>query len=135
MAQKLSIILQHASYEKLHLAAALAATSAAMGTEVHLFLSHEALVSYVENGWTAARPGFSNPDVNRRYEEWIERGSVPDAVSLLNRGRELGSVKIYGCSETVKLFHLTVQRTCKLDAILGYTTFLQVSEDARLLVI
>jgi peroxiredoxin family protein len=132
---KLALILQHASYEKFHLAATLAATTTAMGGEVHIFLSHEALFSFVDGKLDEAKPCFQSEKINRKYTEWLEDGKISGASALFIKAQKLGSIKFYGCSESVQLFHLGTEYTKKLDAVVGYTTFLDLASDARLLII
>lgn len=132
---KLALILQHASYEKLHLAATLAATTTAMGGEVHIFLSHEALLSFVKNKLDESKPCFQSDKINQKYTELLEDEKIPKASGLFKKAQKLGLVKFYGCSESVQLFHLGREYTKKLDAVIGYTTFLDIATDAKLLVI
>jgi peroxiredoxin family protein len=133
--QKLAIILQQTSYEKLHLAATLTATAATMGGEVHIFLSQEALLNFVENKFDEAKPHFQSDALNKQYIELLEDGKTPKVTDLFKRAQKFGLVKFYGCSETVQLFHLGTDYTKKLDAVIGYTTFLDIASDAKLLVI
>src|SRR5574341_1445103 len=132
---KLALILQHASYEKLHLAGTLAATTAALGGEVHIFLSHEALLSFVENKLDEARPHFESQKINQKYVDLLEDGKIPKAGDLFKKAQELGSVKFYGCSESVQLFRLRSEHTKKLDAVIGYSTFLDIASDAKLVIV
>lgn len=133
--QKLALIFQHASYEKFHLAATLAATTAAMGGEVHIFLAHEALLAYVDNKEDHVPPHFSTPDFNLRYQDCLEDGKISTPSSLFHKAQELGSVKIYGCSESVNLLKIGPEKTKKLAGIIGYTTFLALASDAKLMAI
>ena len=133
--KKLCIILQHSSYEKWHLAATLAATTTAMNGEAHLFLSHEALLAYVEDKIDQAKPQFENPELNQNYLDFMEDGKIPTISFLLKKAQELGTVKFYGCSESAQLFRLNSDLKKKLDAVIGYTMFLDIASDGRLLTI
>lgn len=113
----------------------MAATTAAMGGEVHIFLAQEALLHYVQEKFDEARPQFSSDALNQKYVLLLEEGKIPKPGDLFKRAKELGSVKFYGCSETVQLFRLTREYVQKLDAVIGYTTFLDIASDARLIVI
>ncbi len=132
---KLALILQTHSYEKWHLAGTLAATTVAAGGEAHLFLAQEALLKYLDSSMDEASPSFQSQDLNEKYIHFLEDGKIPKPGSLFKKAKELGNIKIYGCSESVKLFHLESKLTQKLDAILGYTTFLDIASDAKLIVI
>lgn len=132
---KLAFILQTSSYEKWHLAGTLAATTVATGGEAHLFLAQEALFNYLKEMMDNALPTFQSEELNQKYIRLLEDGKIPKPSSLFKRAKELGNIKIYGCSESVKLFHLESRLTQKLDAIIGYTTFLDIASDSKLIVI
>lgn len=133
--QKLCLILQYSSYEKWHLAATLAATTTAMNGEVHVFLSHEALLAFVEDKFDETKPQFQTVEFNKKYLDLLEDDKIPKISFLLKRAQELGTVKIYGCSESAQLFRLGADQKKKLDAVIGYTTFLDIARDGKLIVI
>ncbi|MBI1870392.1 MAG: hypothetical protein HYS07_04275 [Chlamydiae bacterium] len=132
---KLALLIQHASYEKWHLAATLAATTTAMGGEVHIFLSHEALISFVQEEMDLAPPQFANKKINECYQTFLEEEKISKPTNLFKRAKELGPLKFYGCSESVKLFRLQAEYTKKLDGVIGYMTFLDIASDGRFIVI
>ena len=133
--KKLAIIVQSSSYNKLHLMATLVATAVAMQGEAHLFLTYDALYRYVTGTLDEAKPNLDDEKMNKIYEGGIDDGRIPSITDLLRQAREMGIVKVYGCSQSTALLRLDSQLTEKLDGVIGYTTFLISALDARLVVL
>ena len=133
--KKLAIIVQGSSYNKLHLMTTLVATAVAMQGEAHLFLTYDALLRYVSGTLDEAKPSLEDGKMNKIYQEGIEDGRIPSITDLLRQAREMGVVKIYGCSQSTALLRLDSKLTEKLDGVIGYTTFLISALDAKLVVI
>ncbi|MDP3980396.1 MAG: hypothetical protein Q8Q33_03160 [Chlamydiota bacterium] len=103
--------------------ATMIATTVALGAKAYLFLAHEALLDFVEEKIDQSPVGFQRPDVHEKYKHAIDMGKITAPSKLLKQSRELGSVSIYGCSESAKLFRLSSSNAKNLDGIIGYTTF------------
>ncbi len=133
--KKLAVIVQGSSYDKLHLMATLVATAVSMNGEALLFLSYDALKRYVEGTLDEAKPSLDDPDMNALYESGIEDGRIPSITDLLRQAKEMGHVKVYGCSQSVAFLRLDPKLTEKLDGVVGYTTFMTTALDAKLIVL
>ena len=133
--KKLAIIVQGSSYNKLHLVVTLVATAVAMKGEAHLFLTFDALRRYVTGTLDEAKPNLDDDEMNRLYREGIEDEKIPSITDLLRQAKEMGTVKIYGCSQSTAFLRLDAELTKKLDGVIGYTTFLTSAMDAKLIVI
>ncbi len=133
--KKIAIIVQGSSYDKLHLAATLVGTMVALGGEAHLFLTYDALTRYVTGTLDEAKPALDDEKMNERYAEGVDDGRIPSITDLLRQAREMGQVKVYGCSQSVAFLKLDPKLFDKLDGVIGYTTFLTSALDARLVVI
>ena len=133
--KKLAIIVQGSSYDKLHLMATLVGTAVSLGGEAELFLTYDALTRYVNGTLDEAKPALDDDAINQKYIEGIEDGRIPSITDLLRQAKEMGNVKIYGCSQSVAFLRLDSKLTQKLDGIVGYTTFLTSALDAKLVVI
>lgn len=133
--KKLAIIVQGSSYDKLHLMATLVATAVSMDGEAHIFLTYDALTRYVNGTLDEARPSLDDEKMNETYQAGIEEGRIPSITDLLRQARDMGKVKIYGCSQSVAFLKLDPKLTQKLDGVVGYTTFLTSALDAKLIVL
>ena len=133
--KKLAILVQGSSYDTLHLMATLVATAVSMDGEAHLFLTYDALLRYVNGTLDEAQPALDDKKMNDLYTNGIEDGRIPSITDLLRQAREMGHVKIYGCSQSVAFLRLDSKLTEKLDGVIGYTTFLTSAMDAKLVVL
>ena len=133
--KKLAILVQGSSYDKLHLMATLVATAVSMDGEAHLFLTYDALLRYVSGTLDEAEPALDDKTMNDLYTNGIEDGRIPSITDLLRQAREMGHVKVYGCSQSVAFLRLDPKLTEKLDGVIGYTTFLTSAMDAKLVVL
>jgi len=133
--KKLSIIVQGSSYDKLHLMATLVATAVSIDGEANLFLTYDALDRYVNGTLDETKPGLDDEKMNARYADGIDDGRIPSITDLLRQAKEMGNVKVYGCSQSVAFLRLDPKLTQKLDGVVGYTTFLTSAMDAKLVVI
>ncbi len=132
---KLALIVQSGSYNRLHLMTTLIATSVAMGWEASALLTYDALHRYVTDTMDEAKPSLDDPEINQIYADGIHHGTIPSIQDLLDQCKRNGSVKLYGCSQSVMMLRLTMEQQQKLDGVIGYTTFLTSAIDARLIVI
>ena len=126
----IAIFIQHSHYEKFHLMASLIATTISLDAEAFVYLSHEALLDYLENKMDDAPSQFQKPELCRI----LETGKITAPSKLLKQAKRLGKVHIYGCSESAKLLHIPSEKTKELDGVVGYTTFLQLISDAKWIV-
>lgn len=133
--KKLAIIVLGSSYDKLHMMATLVATAVSMDGEAHLFLTYDALNRYVTGTLDEAKPALDDSKMNELYTGGIEDGRIPSITDLLRQAKEMGSVKVYGCSQSVAFLRLDSKLTEKLDGVVGYTTFLTSAMDAKLIVL
>ena len=133
--KKLAIIVQGSSYDKLHLMATLVATAVSMNGEAHLFLTYDALNRYVHGTLDEAKPALDDEKMNTLYESGVEDGRIPSITELLRQAREMGQVKVYGCSQSVAFLRLDAKLTEVLDGVIGYTNFLTSAMDAKLIVL
>jgi len=133
--KKLAIIVQGSSYDKLHLMATLVATAVSMNGEAHLFLTYDALNRYVHGTLDEAKPALDDEKMNALYESGVEDGRIPSITELLRQAKEMGQVKVYGCSQSVAFLRLDSKLTEKLDGVVGYTTFITSAMDAKLIVL
>ena len=133
--KKIAIIARGSSYDKLHLMATLVATAVSLDGEASVFLTYDALIRYVNGTLDEAKPALDDDKMNAIYTEGIEEGRIPSITDLLRQAKEMGNVKIYGCSTSVAFLRLDSKLTKKLDGVIGYTTFLTSALDAKLVVI
>ncbi len=132
---KIAIIVQDSSYNRLHLMATLVGTAAALKWEAIVFLTFGALQRYVDGTMDEAAVTLGDSSINEMYQDGIEDGKIPSVTQLMEQAKELGVVKVYGCSQSTALLRLEPAQTEKLEGVVGYTTFVTAAMDAKLVVL
>ena len=131
---KLALLVQSGSHNRLHAMVSLTSTAVAMGGEVHIFLTHEALKAYLTGTLDEAAPDFSDPEYQDFYQEAVELERTPNLSELLEESCARGPVKIYGCQASIALWRgYSTEALNKLEAIIGHTTFLKIATGKQLL--
>jgi predicted peroxiredoxin len=117
------------TYEQLHTMVGLVATAASMNWEAHVFLTYGALYRYVHAEMSEAEVGITTPVVKKAYQRGIDAGRIPDLDELLDEARELGGerIKLYGCTTSIKLLHLTPKVPEQVDSLLAHGSFMQLA--------
>ena len=136
-ARKLCILCHGSSFDKLHTIIGMTATAASMGMEAHLFLTYGALWRVAKGTLDEAEPAHDDAEVNILYQRAIDGGVLPSLEDLLNSAREIGKVRLYACTTSIKVLRLTPDELSKVDAPMGHATFLEMASqpDARLVVV
>ena len=121
----LALMLQAGDHRHLHAFVSLVATAAASGRRVHVFLTHEALHSFLTDVMDESPTGYST-DYSAIYDRARDDGRIPELEDLLFKARRTGKVRLYGCSASIALRQgYSEEELSRLDGIVGHTTFLR----------
>lgn len=128
MPNRLSLLCVSGSREKMQMAAMVAATAGALGTEVIVFLSMNAL-GYFVRGEPPKAP--AEGDMGRLMVE----KNVPSFRHLFEQAKDLGGARLYACSMAMDLLDLEESRleSC-IDGPMGMTRFLTDATGGQILV-
>lgn len=130
--RKMAILAHSGTYDHLYQVAALAASGAAMGFEVHLFLSFWALRRLVKGdadevdvpAYAAAHRG--------QLEKGRREARIQPLRKMLDDARAVGPVRVYACSTSMKLFSISEAEARKVaDQVLGTAAFLDRTQGAE----
>lgn len=126
MAKKIHIICVSGTREKLQMAAMIASVGAALGDEVSVFFSMNAMMYFVQ-GHSAEAP------VEGEFGALMGKG-VPPFKQLFKQAAELGDAKLLPCSMALDLLKITKdQLDPEFGPPTGLTRFLSDAEGAQLL--
>jgi len=133
MSEKLAMILESGTTDKLMAASILAAGAAAMGKEVTVFLTF--------GGLNAFRKGAENapmvmPDefagMEAQMAQIMQAKQVPHWLKNFKDAKEIGEVHLYACGATMDMFDLKREDLEPLvEEVVGVATFIQKSEGAQ----
>ena len=85
---------------------------------------------------TEAEVAIRTPEVREKFIRGIDSGRIPDLDELFEEAREVGGdkVKLYACTTSVKLLQIPPDKLTEFDGMLGHASFLQIAQDAKLMV-
>lgn len=127
MSQKISIICVSGTREKLQMAAMIASVAAAIGSEVSVFLSMNALPYFVKGHAVDA------PAEGELGALMAQKG-VPPFRQLFKQAVELGDAKLLPCSMALDLMKITKDELDpEVGPPTGLTRFLSDAEGGQLL--
>ncbi len=128
MSERLSFLCVSGTREKIQMAAMAAATAAAGGTEVLVFLSMNALGYFV-------RGDTRNPPAEGEIGELMEEKNVPPFRRLFEQAKDLGGAQLYACSMALDVLGIDEDRLEPfIDGPMGLTRFLSDAAGGRILV-
>lgn len=130
--RKMALLAHSGTYDHLYQAVALAASGAAMGFEVHIFLSFWALRRLVKGD----EDEVDVPAYAGAHRDQLERGRkearIPPLRKMLEDAKAVGPVWVYACSTSLKMFGLTEADARKVaDQVIGTAAFLDRAQGAE----
>jgi peroxiredoxin family protein len=136
MSNKLCIYAKGDSFDRLHTMVGLVSTAASMGWEAHVYMTYGVLWRFCDGSMTEAEVDIRTPIVRERYIKGIDSGRIPDLDELFDEAREVGGdhIKLYACTTSVKLLQIPAEQLEPFDGLLGHASFLQIAQDAKLVV-
>ncbi len=128
MPNRLSLLCVAGTRERIQMAAMVAATAAAVGTEVIVFLSMNALGYFVRGDQRAA-------PAEGEIGELMAKKNVPPFRHLFEQAKDLGGARLYACSLAMDLLGIEEDRldSC-IDGPMGLTRFLSDASGGEILV-
>ena len=128
MTNRLSLLCVSATREKIQMAAMVAATAAAVGSEVIVFLSMNALGYFVQGD---SREPPAEGDIGRLMAE----KNVPPFRHLFEQAKDLGGARLYACSMALDVLGIGEDRLQPwIDGPMGLTRFLSDASGGDILV-
>jgi peroxiredoxin family protein len=124
----LYILLCSDEHEKLQMAAMMASVGAVSERSVEVFVSMNALSAFAKDVPGDARYRGGS------FSQLLKEKHVPDALTLLRQGKELGDLKMWACSMALDLKGWETDRLVEglFDGPLGLTKFLSDAESGQL---
>lgn len=128
MSNKLSLLCVSGTRERIQMAAMVAATAAATGTEVTVFLSMNALGYFVQGDRRQAPAEGEMGTI-------MAQKNVPPFRHLFEQAKDLGGARLYACSMAMDVLGIEEsQLESYLEGPLGLTSFLSDASDAQTMV-
>jgi len=150
--EKLTIILSKGTLDMVYPAFMIATTAATLGKEVHMFFTFWGMNVISKKGIKKIKlspvgnPALPMPNIlgilpgmtaliTRMIKKRVEKVKLPTIEEMIKTAKELG-VKLHACSTTMDVMGIKKEDLIpEVDDIVGATTFLELSEDAKTLFI
>jgi len=130
-----AVFLHSDRYDRVYQSINILLGASSMGTKCYLFLFYGALATYMEGSWndTDSLAGPDSPPWQNRLRNGFDMADTPSLYSLLDRAKqEPGGLTVCACSASTRLLGLDPSIVSKkVDQIVGLTTMLDLSKDAR----
>ena len=129
--KKMTIIAHSGTMDKLYPVFMLASAGGAMDVETHIFFTFWGLEALKKGGLEDAKlPGVMRLGTGMMKGR-IKDANVPTLTELLKMCKQLGNLKIYACSTTMKMMKVEEEDLIpEVDAIVGAAAFLDIALDA-----
>jgi peroxiredoxin family protein len=132
--EKLALIINNASYDRVAYALSIAAVSAAQFTQVHVLFTYGAIIRLIKD---------QTDSIGNETESWLraqviigrDTKTIPRISEMIAHLKGF-SGKIYACSAAMALHEIAKEELIdEVDEILGIASFLQRTESANLVYI
>ncbi|GIW25312.1 DsrE/DsrF/DrsH-like family protein [Meiothermus sp.] len=137
MSDKMAIILESGTTDKLMAASILTAGAAAMGKDVTVFLTFGGLMAF-KKGYEQAP--MVMPNEFKGMEDMLSQAmrakNIPHWMKNFQDAKEVGNVHVYACSATLDMFDLKKDDLEPIvEDVVGVAYFMQQAEGAQTLFI
>ncbi|MCL7400754.1 MAG: DsrE family protein [Thaumarchaeota archaeon] len=134
MGEKVALIINSGSFERVSYALTLAAMYAALGKEVSTFFTYGALFRLIK-GRIDEVGEETDPTIRQKIKEGLEKGtirSISEGINELKRFRG----KIYACIAAMSFYDVTRDELInEVDEVMGIAAFLEATRGAQILYI
>jgi peroxiredoxin family protein len=126
--EKMALIVNSASYDRVSYALSIANISAAQLKDVYVFFTYGAVLRLLE-GKADEVGEETDAWVRESVKKGLENGTMQRISELLDFSKGFG-VKIYACSAAVAFHDIAKEELVALDGIMGISSFLEKVQGA-----
>ncbi|WP_309493682.1 DsrE/DsrF/DrsH-like family protein [Candidatus Hecatella orcuttiae] len=130
--EKVALIVNSASYDRVSYALTIAVMSAALGREVLVLFTYGAL-RRLKKGSTDEVGGETEVTVRETVKQGLQKGSLQKISALLKDLKRFGG-KVYACVSAMAFHNLTREELIEeVDQVSGIAAFLEAAKDASIM--
>ena len=132
MGEKVALIINSASYDRVTYALMIAGMSAALGKEVHVLFTYRALCRLIK-GRTDEVGDETDPWIKEAVRVGLSKGSIQKISETLENLKKFGG-KIHACVAAMAFHNVTKDELIdEVDQVTGIVTFLEVTKGASMM--
>jgi len=129
--EKVAVIINSASYDRVAYALTIAVTSAALGKEVHVLFTYGAVRRLVK-GETDRVEEETDAWIRENVKVGVVAGSIQKISEMLRDLKKFGG-KVYGCVSAMAFHDVTKDELIEeVDMVTGITAFLEIAKGASM---
>ena len=134
MSEKVALIVNSGSFERVSFALTVAAMYAALGREVYTLFTYGALFRLIK-GRTDEVGEETSPTLRQKIKEGLEKGSIRSISDGINELKRFGG-RIYACVAAMSFYDVIRDELIdEVDGVMGIAAFLEATRGAQLLYI
>ena len=132
MGEKVALIINSASYDRVSYALTIAGMSAALGKEVHVLFTYGALCRLIK-GRTDEVGDETDPWIREVVKVRLRKGSIQKVSEMLENLKKFGG-KIHACVAAMAFHNVTRDELVgEVDQVTGIAAFLEVTKGASMM--
>lgn len=133
MADQAAIVLESGSLDKLYALAVMVSGAAAIGMEVHVFLTFGGLLAFKKENVSKIGPLPDDlAEGKEAFLEAVKSGKMPAWYQTLQQAKAIGDVHIQACGLSMDLFQLELSDLVpEVEDIMGATGFMSLAKEAQ----
>jgi len=128
--EKMALIVNSASYDRVSYALSIANISAAQLKDVYVFFTYGAVLRLLE-GRADEVGEETDAWVRKSVKKGLEKGTMQKISELLQFSKGFG-VKIYACSAAIAFHDISEEELVTVDGVMGISSFLEKAQGASL---
>ena len=134
MSEKVALIVNSGSFERVSFALTVAAMYAALGREVYTLFTYGALFRLIK-GRTDEVGEETSPTLRQKIKEGLEKGTIRSISDGINELKRFGG-RIYACVAAMSFYDVIRDELIdEVDGVMGIAAFLEATRGAQLLYI
>jgi len=134
LSEKVALIVNSGSFERVSFALTVAAMYAALGREVYTLFTYGALFRLIK-GRTDEVGEETSPTLRQKIKEGLEKGSIRSISDGINELKRFGG-RIYACVAAMSFYDVIRDELIdEVDGVMGIAAFLEATRGAQLLYI
>jgi peroxiredoxin family protein len=132
MADKMSLLLVSGTDDKLMAGAIIASGGVANDMDVDIFVSFWALLQFKKGAGNKMTLSYDGKDIEKEVMKKLKDKKVPSWMDTLRQAKQLGNVKVYGCSMFSDLMDLKKEDFDPIiDEVIAVSSFVNMVKDSK----
>ena len=131
MAEKMVLIVNTATVDRLIGLAVLASGGVALDMEVHIYLMLWGVYAFLKKNLEKNKELIEHKELAKDVEEGLKNAGLKPWYEILKEAKELGTVKVHVCGAAAKAWNANLEDIFLADDIVGATEIVSSAAEAK----